>query len=275
MVQAFSELLGELSPGHQRQPPDGSFVVYSDLVRGATQGGSLPGPILKYVADGTVHHRFGQRTYSVRAGEWLFVPPGHSSEMEVRGGDGGSSVGLCVFFYEPGQVAANPIERPVVFQAQCSALGRLLDAEIGGFRHGGPGRTQRAQSLIDTAHRHLEVLLEDAAAQLDALQAVKSSTRYELLRRLERARGHLHAVEDRRVTLDELAAVAGLSRFHLLRHFRACYGAAPGAYHRKLRVDLARAAVDRRRLSLRDAAHRYGFADASTLAKARRRTLAG
>lgn len=115
--------------------------------------------------------------------------------------------------------------------------------------------------------------MEDVARELDSLGHLKKSTRYENLRRLGVARGYLHDVTDRPVELAELATVAGISRFQLLRHFRDCYGAPPGAYHRHLRLQLAKQAVDDGHLSCAQAAHRFGFADSSSFSHAYRRAF--
>ena len=67
--------------------------------------------------------------------------------------------------------------------------------------------------------------LAESRAAIDGLKAAKPSTRRELYRRLERARGFLHDHDDRNVTLAEMASVAGLSQFHLARYFKSAFGA--------------------------------------------------
>jgi hypothetical protein len=144
-VEAYSELLGSLASRIREEPPAGGFVVFSELLRGETQSSALPGLMFKYVADGAVDHRFGQRSYSVKAGEWLFVPPGLGSQMAVRPGDGGACLGLCLYLPEAKAPAPGPIEQPLVFSAGCSTLGRILSEETLTFRGGGPGRIDRAR----------------------------------------------------------------------------------------------------------------------------------
>jgi transcriptional regulator GlxA family with amidase domain len=87
------------------------------------------------------------------------------------------------------------------------------------------------------------------------------------------ARGYLHAVTERPVELAELAKAAGISRFQLLRSFRDAFGAPPGAYHRNLRLRLAKQEIDRKALSCSEAAHRFGFADCSSFSHSYRRAF--
>ncbi len=127
-----------------------------------------------------------------------------------------------------------------------------------------------AAAMIAQAGAAIAAPLARSRTAVDALKAAKPSTRRELFRRLERARGFLHDHEDRTVTLAQMASVAGLSQFHLARYFKDAFGAAPIAYHRTLR--LARAA----RLlaagnSVAQAAAASGYSDEVALSHAFRR----
>lgn len=61
-----------------------------------------------------------------------------------------------------------------------------------------------------------------------------------LLRRLVRARDHLHA---QNASLVELAEVAGLSRAHFAREFARLFGVPPHQYQRRLQLDRAKRAL--------------------------------
>jgi AraC-like DNA-binding protein len=162
---------------------------------------------------------------------------------------------------------------PLIFSAECSPLGRLLRARHKAMVRPAADRPALAGALLGAVEAQLEPLMAETLQALDALPALKRSTRYESLRRLNLARGYLHAVTDRAVDLPELAVHAGMSRFQLLRYFRDCFGAPPASYHRQLRLRLAREAVERGGLSWSDAAHRFGFSDGSSLSHAFRRTF--
>jgi AraC-like DNA-binding protein len=115
--------------------------------------------------------------------------------------------------------------------------------------------------------------MEETLRMIAGIDAQKPSTRYETMRRLNVARGYLHEVTDRPVELAELAKVSGISRFQLLRNFRDVFGAPPAAYHRNLRLCLAKEQVESRRLTCSQAAHRFGFADCSSFSHAYRRVF--
>lgn len=270
----FSEISGKLDTVFRPPATLEDKVVLSNISHGGHVGTRAPGIGIKYVARGTEYYTIGGRTHAVRAGHFLCVPQSLPSEVEVRR-TGEPTLGLCIFLRAEGEAteAAEPLEAPLIFPAGCSALGTLLEKNTADLMRPAADRAGIAAALVQVARGNLEILLEDAGRELASLGKLKKSTRYETLRRLATARGYLHQVTDRPVELAELAAVAGLSRFHLLRHFRDCYGAPPGAYHRQLRLRLAKHAIDEQRLTCGDAAQRYGFADGSSLSHAHRRAF--
>jgi AraC-like DNA-binding protein len=108
-------------------------------------------------------------------------------------------------------------------------------------------------------------------APADRLGVVKPSTRHDLLRRIERARDHLHAHLDRAVPLRELASVAGLSQFHLARYFSRLFQCPPAAYHRRLRLRRAAEYLVAGAGSVADAAELVGYSDSVALCHAFRK----
>ena len=270
----YDELSGRLrSPGTGFSRPEGK-VVLSDVTHGAHQGTRAHGTGIKYVANGTEHYTIGGRHYAVQAGQFLCMSQSLEHDGEVRR-SGDRALGICMYVPSGGVAAAGSdlFEVPLIFSAQCSALGRLLSVRHKAMMQPAADRPALAGALLGTIEEHLEPLLAQTMSALDALPGLKKATRYESLRRLNRARGYLHDVTDRAVDLPELATYAGMSRFQLLRYFRDCFGAPPATYHRQLRLQLAREAVEGSGLSWSDAAHRFGFADGSSLSHAFRRTF--
>lgn len=267
----YNELSGTLATPKTRAHGAGGRVVFSDLKRGAARSDGR-GFSVKYVARGQVRHHVGRRTFVVGAGQFICMPEGRESELEIGRNDDASMVGICVFL-DADAAGAPTLEEPVVFPAACSSLGRLLAREVVDFQGSSLRRADRAGALLARVGGDLEHLLEETACALDSLAAAKPATRYEGLRRLNLARGHLHDVVDRPVELGELARVAGLSRFQLLRDFSAAFGAPPITYHRRVRLQLAKQAIDAGALDCNQAAHRHGFAGASSLSHAYRRAF--
>lgn len=280
MVDHFFEVSGILGPeasfGASGAPVHRKKgrVVLSNLSRGSGESYAQPCAGLKYVATGVEVYRYGGKSYPVAAGQFLYVPELHSGDVEIGRSDAPSALGLCVYLPETDRLASgNAVDSPMIFPAACSALGRLLSETTSQMLRSGPRRAQVAESMLQQVSQHIEPLMEETCRIIDGIGALKPSTRYETVRRLNIARAYLHSVTARPVELAELAKVAGISRFQLLRSFRDAFGAPPGAYHRNLRLKLAKDDIDRKLLSCSEAAHRFGFADCSSFSHAYRRAF--
>lgn len=102
------------------------------------------------------------------------------------------------------------------------------------------------------------------------LEHASASTRSRLGRHhpsVRRAKELLHESFARNVSLDDLAKATRLSKFHLARCFREHTGMAPHQYQKLLRLQAARRLLETGE-TVRGAASRSGFADASHLTRA-------
>jgi AraC family transcriptional regulator len=81
--------------------------------------------------------------------------------------------------------------------------------------------------------------------------------------RLRRVVDRLHARFEHGVTVEELAELAGLSPSHFAHAFKAATGEAPHRYHRRLRVEHAKAMLAADDLPLAEVALACGFASQS------------
>ncbi len=79
----------------------------------------------------------------------------------------------------------------------------------------------------------------DFSGKVRDFRVQRSTTRYELLKRLNQSREYIHSNLDRPVTLDELSRVSCLSKYHFLRSFRELFGCTPHQYLTKLRISRA------------------------------------
>jgi AraC-like DNA-binding protein len=96
--------------------------------------------------------------------------------------------------------------------------------------------------------------------EVEALPAVRATTREELYRRLLRARDYAHATYTQPVTLDEMAQVACLSPNHFLRTFRQAFRQSPHQYLTALRLERAKQLLAATDLSVTDISFAVGFA---------------
>ena len=231
-------------------------------------------PTLKIILDGEVRYTFDGRTCVVRAGEYLYLDAGTSCVVDTRT----SSLGLCIGVPQlpraTGGEAADAhdpvLGRSLILSTRASALGRTLEYFGRRIANDPALGDLLADDVVATVEYAIAEPLAESRAAIDGLKAAKPSTRRELYRRLERARGFLHDHDDRNVTLGEMASIAGLSQFHLARYFKAAFGQAPISYHRDLRLSRA-ADLLRDGHSVAAAAEAIGYSDQVALSHAFRR----
>ena len=258
---------------HQAQVATAGKLVLSRLPPGQ---GIVPATAatLKLILDGECRYAFDGRTVVVRAGQFLYLDAGTSCVVDNRTTTIGLCVGVPTLPNWPGQETGDPhdpvLGRSLVLSTRASAMGRALE-QFGRRIANDPALGDLlAGEFVATVEYAIAEPLAESRAAIDGLKAAKSSTRRELYRRLERARGFLHDHDDRNVTLGEMASIAGLSQFHLARYFKSAFGRAPISYHRDLR--LARAAdLLRDGHSVAAAAEATGYSDQVALSHAFRR----
>lgn len=230
-------------------------------------------PTLKLILDGEVRYAFDGRSVVVRAGQFLYLDAGTSCVVDTRSATIGLCIGVPSLPHARGPTGDphDPVlGRSLVLSTRASAMGRTIE-QFGRRIANDPALGDLlAGELVATVEYAIAEPLAESRAAIDGLKAAKSSTRRELYRRLERARGFLHDHDDRNVTLGEMASIAGLSQFHLARYFKSAFGRAPISYHRDLR--LARAAdLLRDGHSVAAAAEATGYSDQVALSHAFRR----
>jgi len=124
-------------------------------------------------------------------------------------------------------------------------------------RKGEPGWLQ------EQLHKIMQCLLRihrQIYKEVEALHAVRASTREELYRRLHRARDYAYATFDQPITLDELAQIACLSPNHFLRTFRQIFRQSPHQYLTALRLERAKKLLAGTALSVTEVCYAIGFA---------------
>ncbi len=76
--------------------------------------------------------------------------------------------------------------------------------------------------------------------EIERLPAARPATRFELYRRLYRARDYMHASLSLPLTINDMAAVTYLSPYHFLRVFKQFFGQTPHHYLTEKRLERAR-----------------------------------
>ncbi len=158
-----------------------------------------------------------------------------------------------------------------VHAAEHSVLGRMLQqiaadlfVDRGDLRYAGPDLYHALAEQV--VQEHLAVL-----PRLRSLGAVRSGTRKDLYRRVERARAMLEADLQAPLSVPDMAREAAMSTYHFSRAFRQMAGQSPYQYRLRRRLEAARSALQKGLGSVQDVASEHGFADAASFSKAFRK----
>jgi len=260
-----------------RGPCPGGKLVLSRLKPGSSPIGA-PAPSLKLVLNGDQRYEIDGRSIVIRPGEFLYLDAG-SPCIGINRTD---MTGLCLLLpHAPslpsalageGPLGDDPVlGRAIVLSTGASMLGRTLRAYARRIAEDPALGPRIASELAHEVGEAIAEPLSESRAAMDGLNVAKPSTRRELHRRLERARGFLHEQEARTVSLAEMASIAGLSQFHLARYFKAAFGQSPINYHRSLRLARAASLLAGGGRSVADVAEATGYSDQVALSHAFRR----
>ncbi|MEO8360863.1 MAG: AraC family transcriptional regulator [Vicinamibacteria bacterium] len=221
---------------------------------------SFPGPLsVKSVLCGSASWTTDEARHELGESSYLVVNDAHSYTIEIDAKEPVET--FCVFFGR-GFVEAAALSRTVSAEAlldhphviSSAPLREVLQSRRG-LVGAGLLRLQRLVGSRDTGEFHgaedalvaLALALADEQEGLNRargrIEAVKASTRDEILRRLSVARDILESSLDETVRLPELARRSNLSPFHLHRHFRKAFGETPQAYRTRQRLERAAIAL--------------------------------
>jgi len=114
------------------------------------------------------------------------------------------------------------------------------------------------ESLFFLLH-DLRTIEAGASSRALSLPAIKTSTRYEIARRLLLARDYLHANKSEAITLEAVAHAAMLSPNHLLRNFCVYFGCTPIQYLTRLRMKTAEQLLQHSTMPITEISQAAGF----------------
>jgi AraC-like DNA-binding protein len=268
----YRELHGVVEAYNAPAPP-GPLVALSSLKRASMVTRPVQGVWVRYVGRGLERYRISEREHRLGENQIMVSAQPQGAEIDFRSVNREGTLGLCIYVPDP-VLAPEVLElgTSLTMSASCSPLGKAMNQGIKRLLHCADRNAEVAR-LMRAVETLLPALSSEIWDQFSSIDAAKHSTRLEALRKVNLARAYLHETVNRSVDLAELASVTGVSPFHLLRLFKSCLGVSPSAYHRKLRVSLARQLAERRNISLSTAAELFGFAGASSFSHAHRRAF--
>ncbi len=158
-----------------------------------------------------------------------------------------------------------------VYTARHTSLGPVLErlaanlfADPADARYAGSGLYHGLAERVVQDHRGV-------VRGLQAVGAVRSGTRKDIYRRVQRARAFMEADLGTPVSVEDMARVAAMSTAHFIRAFHNVVGSSPHHYRMQRRLSRAHEVLTGGHSSVQDAAMLAGFADAPSFTKAFRK----
>lgn len=137
----------------------------------------------------------------------------------------------------------------------------VFDAVIG-LRNDLQSRTVESGELEERLRALLAGMIcteYDFRSEAERLSTLRANIRFELYRRLYRARDYMHAHLTTALDLPSIARVAHLSPYHFLRMFKQAFGQTPHAYLTLKRIERARFLLERTHIPVTDICFDVGF----------------
>lgn len=99
------------------------------------------------------------------------------------------------------------------------------------------------------------------------IEAKKSSTKQETLKRLITAYEFIHDNVENPITTEELSTISCLSKFHLYNSFKKAFGKTPHQYINRLKIIKAKEVLQTQDLSVSEVADAFGYSNLSVFSK--------
>jgi AraC-like DNA-binding protein len=275
---------------HTRGPvPAGPLLVRSVLTELACRV-PFRGFGVKYVERGVERYTVNGREYAVRAGQYLLVNSHCTGNIVIDSRD--EVDGLCVELPERmmDEVLTACVDPEAMDEGVSPGyFSREMDLQLrhGVITHVGVLMKELLRDPLNnlTACRPLQnelyfaiaeaLLLDhrDGERDLRKVSAIRTTTRKEILRRVERGRAMMHDRAGDRLTVEEVARAAAMSEYHFSRAFRSVHGRSPYQYLVEVRVQKAKGLLRSSDAPLTEIALSCGHADIHAFSKSFKRVV--
>jgi AraC family transcriptional regulator len=241
---------------------------------------------VKYVLSGTERYRMNGKHYVVESGHYLLVNAASTGSVTIDSEV--PVIGLCAqlpfelmaqavsSYTDPECLDGSDVEGYFTTEdlvvSLCNGLGTHTGRLIGALAEDPLYQAREAHAtelglfiqLADSLVRdHVGVL-----AHLRRSNVVRTATRKEMFRRVERAVAYIHASCAGSIGVVDMAREASMSPFHFHRVFRMIKGVSPHRYLNEVRMQRAGHLLREGREPIMDVALLCGFSDAASFCKA-------
>jgi AraC-like DNA-binding protein len=259
-------------------PPQGLLGRVNAVIAGRARRhevANVPGPLsIKCVIEGVATWETRGGRYEMGPAGWLVLNDGEEYTISI---DSLRPVETFCLFFQPGFVEdahraattsstslldattdAGPLHFAERLQSSAEVRAAILRARE---------RRDDDFALDDALHAAAEELVRargDVAARIARLPALRSATRQEIARRLDRAAAFIHGNLDGALSIGAMASEACLSPFHFHRLFAGYFGETPHRYATRLRLERAAALLRGSGREVVEVANACGFASAGS-----------
>jgi AraC-like DNA-binding protein len=287
-MPAYYNTITEENKFTLNKPADTDVLYYSELNEWFT-GNAFRSFSLKYVLDQRIHYKVGNREHVVASGNFLlackqpYVKAYFDSKEMVKSicidicpatvAEAFSVISAgkdCQFDNYLDHYFSYPEFFEAVYPVHSSSFGKKLEQLVEFIRNGLAAQFVNREWFLDLTEKIIYHEYGNYLA-LTGLHSIKSETRKELLRRLNRGR---QFIDENYLTINEMNEVAvasNLSEFHFFRSFRQAYRITPYQYVLNKRLTCAMELLQKGNISVTEVSMHCNFPDLFTFSKAFKR----
>lgn len=244
-------------------------IRYSALRTVDLQFPTTEGLSLKFAVEGTEHYAVNGETFKVEKNQFLVFRPGFSYAAMTKGN--ALNEGFCI-----------DLNMDFLQDAKLDLFGETplfdftMDLECTQWHQPDYPWVQLMQSIYQTLGQQSTLFFEEALNQMmhhylqveqayqdkvQAIPALKKSTRKELIRKLWLAKAFLHDNLSQNLTLEDIAKASGLSKFYLQRLFKQVFQYSPQQYHEALKLNRALEMLQSNQYQVHEVSYTLGYSD--------------
>jgi AraC-like DNA-binding protein len=260
-------------------------LTFSSLQDCQFQAYCAPTYSIKYVVRGTEYYVLDKKRFAVSQGKYLVVNNDHAIDLSIVSEK--KVMGFCIHLEQqwlqkmfthlsftedqlldqPFHLSKVPDFDEILYSEKENNLGKYLQHLSVHFDMSSLTIPYEEHEVYFNLARHLLTLQNEFKQEGMNLHLMKSSTKNELLKRLNTAKELIESQKGENLQIDFIAKEAHLSESHLFRSFKKAYGISPYQYFIKSRLSHAAGLLRSKKKTITDVALECGFNDLASFSK--------